>query len=306
MRSDCERLRSSAEPSMPATIRLTRRQVNRTLRELSKRWQTKAGSQSRRECVRLAPMDEALVLDRLAALEIETPSWGYGNSGTRFHVFPWPGAARNAYERIDDAALVHRLTGVLPVASRCTSRGTGSTTGPRSLRTRPSRASAIGAINPNLFGDDEYRLGCVLPSRRGRARDRRSTTAASASRSRRGRLDGDQPVAGRRHELPRPGRPRRAVPAPARWPRAALRAAAAGMRLLVEYKFFEPASTGRICPTGARRRSSAAGSGRRRRCSSTPATTRRGRTSSRSSPCCSRRDCSAASISTTASTPTTT
>ena len=43
-------------------------------------------------------MDDREVLARLAALEIETPSWGYGNSGTRFHVYPWPGAARTVHE----------------------------------------------------------------------------------------------------------------------------------------------------------------------------------------------------------------
>ncbi|MDX6525231.1 MAG: L-rhamnose isomerase / sugar isomerase, partial [Gaiellales bacterium] len=36
--------------------------------------------------------------ERLRRLQIETPSWGYGNSGTRFHVYPWPGAARNVHE----------------------------------------------------------------------------------------------------------------------------------------------------------------------------------------------------------------
>ena len=59
-------------------------------------------------------MTDTAALARLAALELETPSWGYGNSGTRFHVFPWPGAARSVHERIADAALVHRLTGACP------------------------------------------------------------------------------------------------------------------------------------------------------------------------------------------------
>src|SRR6266480_55188 len=59
-------------------------------------------------------MDEQRALEQLRRLEIETPSWGYGNSGTRFHVYPWPGAARDAYERIADAALVHQLTGCCP------------------------------------------------------------------------------------------------------------------------------------------------------------------------------------------------
>ncbi len=59
-------------------------------------------------------MGEAEALEQLRRLEIETPSWGYGNSGTRFHVYPWPGAARDVYERIADAALVHELTGCCP------------------------------------------------------------------------------------------------------------------------------------------------------------------------------------------------
>ena len=103
-------------------------------------------------------MDEAAALDRLAALKIETPSWGYGNSGTRFHVFPWPGAARNAFERLDDAALVHRLTGCCPSVALHIPwdrvddwAALAAHAGERGVR--------IGAINPNLFGEDEYRLG---------------------------------------------------------------------------------------------------------------------------------------------------
>ena len=44
-------------------------------------------------------MSDDGLLAKLAALEIETPSWGYGNSGTRFHVYPWPGAARTVTDR---------------------------------------------------------------------------------------------------------------------------------------------------------------------------------------------------------------
>src|SRR5438132_11997760 len=99
-------------------------------------------------------------LDRLAALEIETPSWGYGNSGTRFHVFPWPGAARSAWERIDDAALVHRLTGCCPsVALHIPWDRVDDWSALR--RHAEERGIRIGAINPNLFGEDEYRLGSV-------------------------------------------------------------------------------------------------------------------------------------------------
>jgi len=57
--------------------------------------------------------DHEAVLTELQRLEIETPSWGYRNSGTRFGVFPRPGAACTVWERVGDAALVHRLTGAL-------------------------------------------------------------------------------------------------------------------------------------------------------------------------------------------------
>jgi L-rhamnose isomerase / sugar isomerase len=103
-------------------------------------------------------MSERDVLERLRQLEIETPSWGYGNSGTRFHVYPWPGAARDAYERVADAALVHELTGCCPsVALHIPWDAVDDYSALR--RFAEERGVRIGAINPNLFGDDDYRLG---------------------------------------------------------------------------------------------------------------------------------------------------
>jgi L-rhamnose isomerase/sugar isomerase len=105
-------------------------------------------------------MDETAALERLRRLEIETPSWGYGNSGTRFHVYPWPGAARTVHERIDDAALVHRLTGCCPsVALHIPWDATDDYGELR--RHAEAQGIRIGAINPNLFGDDAYRLGSI-------------------------------------------------------------------------------------------------------------------------------------------------
>jgi L-rhamnose isomerase / sugar isomerase len=105
-------------------------------------------------------MTENEVLERLAALEIETPSWGYGNSGTRFHVYPWPGAARSVEERIDDAALVHRLTGCCPsVALHIPWDRVDDWDGLAGYAA--ARGIRIGAINPNTFGDDAYRLGSL-------------------------------------------------------------------------------------------------------------------------------------------------
>ncbi len=103
---------------------------------------------------------EAEALEQLRRLEVETPSWGYGNSGTRFHVYPWPGAARNVHERIDDAALVHTLTGCCPsVAIHVPWDRVDDWAGLRAYA--EDQGIRIGAVNPNLFGDDAYRLGSL-------------------------------------------------------------------------------------------------------------------------------------------------
>ena len=118
-------------------------------------------------------MDEHEVLTRLAALQIETPSWGYGNSGTRFHVYPWPGAARTVHERIADAALVNRLTGCCPsVALHIPWDAVDDYAALR--RFAESEGVTLGAVDPNLFGSDEYRLGSLCnpdPGVRARALD---------------------------------------------------------------------------------------------------------------------------------------
>jgi L-rhamnose isomerase / sugar isomerase len=105
-------------------------------------------------------MDENAALEHLRRLEIETPSWGYGNSGTRFHVYPWPGAARSVHERIADAALVHRLTGSCPRVALHIPWDAVEDYG-ELRRLAGEHGIGIGAINPNLFGDDDYRLGSL-------------------------------------------------------------------------------------------------------------------------------------------------
>jgi L-rhamnose isomerase/sugar isomerase len=106
-------------------------------------------------------MDEATVVaQQVGQLEIETPSWGYGNSGTRFHVYPWPGAARTVWERVDDAALVHRLTGCCPSVAIHVPWDRVEDWG-ELRRHAEAQGIRIGAVNPNLFGDDDYRLGSL-------------------------------------------------------------------------------------------------------------------------------------------------
>ena len=96
----------------------------------------------------------------LSALAIETPSWGYGDSGTRFATFRQPGRPRNVYERIDDAAEVHRLTGTAPgVALHFPWDAVDDLV---ALRAYVEECGLqVGAVNPNLFQDPDYKLGSI-------------------------------------------------------------------------------------------------------------------------------------------------
>ncbi len=178
---------------------------------------------------------------RLRAQRIETPSWGYANSGTRFKVFPQPGVPRTVEEKLADAALVHRLTGVAPsvalhipwdrvddwAALRAHAAGLGL---------------ALGAINPNLFQDERYKLGslahpaaavrrqaidhckeCIAIARTIGSRDISLWLADGTNYA------GQDDLRGRRRRLISSLEEVYAALDP-------------GMRLLVEYKFYEPAS----------------------------------------------------------------
>jgi L-rhamnose isomerase/sugar isomerase len=91
---------------------------------------------------------------------IETPSWAYGNSGTRFKVFAQQGVPRTPQEKIDDAAQVHRFTGVAPTVSLHIPWDKVDDYSALSAHAK-DRDVAIGAINANVFQDDDYMLGSV-------------------------------------------------------------------------------------------------------------------------------------------------
>ncbi|MFM7319905.1 MAG: L-rhamnose isomerase [Armatimonadota bacterium] len=97
------------------------------------------------------------------ALPIELPSWGFGNAGTRFGAFPEPGCARDIYEKIEDAASVHRLAGASPTVAvhiPWDLPPAGKTWADIAEFAR-AEGVGIGAINPNVFQDQEYKLGSV-------------------------------------------------------------------------------------------------------------------------------------------------
>src|SRR5262247_811476 len=65
----------------------------------------------------LAPATRSRVKEALRPQRIETASWAYANSGTRFKVFPQEGVPRDPYEKVADAATVHRFTGAAPTVA---------------------------------------------------------------------------------------------------------------------------------------------------------------------------------------------
>ncbi|MEV6699481.1 L-rhamnose isomerase [Streptomyces sp. NPDC051453] len=104
--------------------------------------------------------DIAAVKAALAGQRIETPSWGYGNSGTRFKVFAQAGVPRTAREKLDDAAKVHEFTGIAPKVSLHIPWD--KVDDYEGLRTyAKERGVELGAINSNTFQDDDYKLGSV-------------------------------------------------------------------------------------------------------------------------------------------------
>ncbi len=185
-------------------------------------------------------MDQEAVMARLDAQAIETPSWAFGNTGSRFKTFPLPGAARTVWEKIEDAAEVHRQTGIAPrVALHIPWDRVDD---PAALgRFAASRGIGIGAINPNLFQDDDYRLGSLThPQAAVRAKAAAHLEECIAIMKATGSTDlslwfadgtnyaGQDDFRARRRRL-----------------RGGLEACAAllpkGARMLIEYKFFEPA-----------------------------------------------------------------
>ena len=102
----------------------------------------------------------AKVLDQF---QIEVPSWGFANTGTRFGKFVQPAAASTLEEKFCDAAEVHRLTGSTPTLALHVlwdlPRGLEDVAEVQTLERKTGIRS--GSINPNLFQNQEYKYGSL-------------------------------------------------------------------------------------------------------------------------------------------------
>lgn len=94
---------------------------------------------------------------------IELPSWAFGNSGTRFRVFGTPGTPRTPQEKIADAAQVHKHTGLAPtVALHIPWDKVDDYAALRSFANE--HGVDLGTINSNTFQDEEYKFGSLAAS----------------------------------------------------------------------------------------------------------------------------------------------
>ena len=178
---------------------------------------------------------------RLEDLAIEVPSWAYGNSGTRFKVFGTPGTPRTVEEKIADAAAVHRFTGLAPVGRAAHPVGPGRRLRrPAGVRRGPGRAPR--------HDQQQHLPGRRLQARQPHQRRPEGPAEGGRAQPRVHRRDGPdrlarpQDLARRRHQLPRPGRhPRPPGLAGRGARRRSTRQLGDDQRLVLEYKFFEPA-----------------------------------------------------------------
>ncbi len=102
----------------------------------------------------------AQISGRLESLAIEVPSWAYGNSGTRFKVFGTPCTPRSIEEKLADAAQVHRFSGLVPTVALHIPWDKVNDYG--ALRVYAEDLGVgLGTVNSNTFQDDDYKLGSL-------------------------------------------------------------------------------------------------------------------------------------------------
>ena len=102
-----------------------------------------------------------LIFYALDRFQIEIPSWGFANTGTRFGKFIQPSAATTINEKFSDAGQVHALTGVCPTIALHVlwDLPDGLPDAPHVLDLAHQHGIRPGSINPNLFQNQKYKYG---------------------------------------------------------------------------------------------------------------------------------------------------
>jgi L-rhamnose isomerase/sugar isomerase len=187
-------------------------------------------------------MDREQLFSFLDQFKIETPSWGYADTGTRFGKFRQAAAACTIEEKIADAGVVNKFTGCCPtIAVHVAWDFSMGVDAMATAKVAEKHGMRIGSVNPTLFEDQIYKFGSVCsPEERARQHAGRhvsdSIRIAKAVGSNLLSLwfadgsnyPGQDDIVTRKHRLHGALR---------QWHDAMPR----GMTMLVEYKPFEPA-----------------------------------------------------------------
>ena len=103
------------------------------------------------------------IIHALNAFQIELPSWGFANTGTRFGKFLQPAAAATIEEKYSDAGQVHRWTGVCQTIALHVlwdlPNGVEDVAEVQALGVKCGLRA--GSINPNTFQDQVYKYGSL-------------------------------------------------------------------------------------------------------------------------------------------------
>lgn len=100
-----------------------------------------------------------IVAAALDSLQIELPSWGFADTGTRFGKFLQP-AARTIEEKFSDAGQVHKFTGACPTVALHVLWDVPEGTKPSDVKKLAERYGVRpGSISPNVFQDQNYKHG---------------------------------------------------------------------------------------------------------------------------------------------------
>jgi L-rhamnose isomerase/sugar isomerase len=112
-----------------------------------------------------AMQDRAIeaVWKALDKFNVELPSWGFANTGTRFGKFIQSSAATTIEEKFNDAAEVHAVTGACPTLALHVQWDlpNGLKDVPEVERLAKRFAIRPGSINPNIFQNQEYKYGSL-------------------------------------------------------------------------------------------------------------------------------------------------
>ena len=102
------------------------------------------------------------VTGALDHFQIELPSWGFADTGTRFGKFLQEGAAIDLADKLADAGEVNKLTGCCPkVATHILWDYDEGVAPSEVVELAKTNGVQLGSMNPNLFQDQEYRLGSL-------------------------------------------------------------------------------------------------------------------------------------------------